>query len=125
MTSFDWSDYMKLARELWRQSARSPIKDAKLRTAISRAYYAAYISARNHLQDKDKVSIPYQDAHQYVINYFLNSSDGTYREIGWRLKRLRRLRNKGDYDNNFTDLVVRTPKALADAEQAIAILNNL
>lgn len=72
---FNWSDYFKLAQELVRQSLRSRIKEAKLRSAISRAYYAAYIKARNHLRDKDGVTIPRRDVHQYVINFFSNSSN--------------------------------------------------
>ena len=45
--SFDWADYLKLAEALTRDPSSPGPEEASLRTAISRAYYAAYRSASN------------------------------------------------------------------------------
>jgi uncharacterized protein (UPF0332 family) len=50
--SFNCSDYLDLARELIGQTDITASEEAKLRSAISRAYYAAFIQARNHLLDE-------------------------------------------------------------------------
>lgn len=123
--NFDWSDYLKLARELFRQARRSSIREAKLRTAISRAYYHAFIKARNHLRDKDKRSIPRQDAHQYVIIQFLNRTDPISQSIGDDLARLRKLRNLADYEDRFANLASITAKALQLSEQIMTNLGRL
>ena len=47
--SFVWSDYLDLAKELLGSAVGSPIEEAKLRSAISRAYYAVFNEARNYL----------------------------------------------------------------------------
>lgn len=80
--SFDWSEYLLVARELadqttassrtrrkikekffhgisrvyhaaFRKAQKRSLDEAKLRCAISRAYYGAFRKARNHLRDKD------------------------------------------------------------------------
>src|SRR5712691_11547613 len=80
--SFDWSEYLIVAKELASQTtaplktrnkimmtllnvvnrayygafkkvAKPSLDEAKLRCAISRAYYGAFRKARNHLRDKD------------------------------------------------------------------------
>lgn len=68
--TFHWSEYLDLAREL----AQQPTDEAKLRSAISRAYYAAFIKSRNFLQQREGLNIPTENTHKYIINYFLTSS---------------------------------------------------
>lgn len=58
---FDWLEYYDLAKELADinsnnsgDSAKNPksqISEAKLRSSIGRAYYAAFCIARNYLRD--------------------------------------------------------------------------
>lgn len=50
--SFDWSEYLNVAKELAGVETSAASQEAKLRAAITRAYYAAFIKARNHLRDK-------------------------------------------------------------------------
>lgn len=54
---FDWQDYYLLARELLSQADRAPHKEAVLRTAVSRAYYAAYHRACDYLKKVDEYPI--------------------------------------------------------------------
>lgn len=56
--SFHWSDYLELAEELQSKAVTSIIHEAYLRTAISRAYYAAFITARNYLYQVEGEKFP-------------------------------------------------------------------
>src|SRR5579859_2831912 len=81
--SFNWSEYLSLAQELTSSSGTSPIQEAHLRAAISRAYYAAFCKARNHLIDKQGYIIPGGvNVHRLVVNEFKNSSDVTRKTVG-------------------------------------------
>src|SRR6266536_662971 len=74
--SFDWSEYLTLAQELTSASTSSPIQEAHLRAAISRAYYAAFCKARNYLLNKDGYVTPRNtNAHQDIITKFEGSGD--------------------------------------------------
>ena len=44
--SFDWSEYLKLAQELAGQTGNPASQEARLRAAVSRAYYAVFCISR-------------------------------------------------------------------------------
>jgi len=48
--SFDWNEYYQLSRELAGLATGIATEEAKMRSAISRAYYAAFCKARDYLQ---------------------------------------------------------------------------
>lgn len=73
--SFNWSEYLDLAQQLAGKAPISATQESRLRSAISRAYYAAFIQARNRLRDGDSLSIPLDRTHQYVIRQFKNSPE--------------------------------------------------
>lgn len=80
-----------------------------MRTVTSRAYYATFLMARNHLRDKEGKSINETGkVHSFVISEFSRSSEPTRSTIGAKLKKLRILRNLADYED-----VLRNPKYLA------------
>ncbi len=69
--SFDWSQYLDLARDLFTQAASTPYEDANLRSVISRAYYEAFHKARPRLQDKWGISVQTNaTAHGAVLLLF-------------------------------------------------------
>ena len=118
--SFDWADYLTLAQELSGDKPKvSPSREAKLRSAISRAYYAAHGTGRNHLRavDNDKTIPSGGEVHQYVINKFIGSSDKDRVGVGSELKRLRADRNKADYEEGLAlaklEFMVRTDLLLS------------
>ena len=124
--SFDWSEYLKFAREIVGQTTTPANQEARLRSAISRSYYAAFIKARNYLRDRENSSIPETaDVHRYVIEQFEQSSDPIRKAIGTKLKQLRRDRNQADYNDTVTELVVMSKKAIRRARQVINSLSNL
>ena len=48
---FDWKGFLALAHELQRQAATAAEPEPLLRSAVSRAYFAAYCHARNYARD--------------------------------------------------------------------------
>lgn len=124
--SFDWSESLNVAKELAGVTTTPANQEAKLRAAISRAYYAAFIKARNHLRDKEGHSIPKRsDAHRYVSEQFQISSDPVRKTLAEKLARLRRFRNQADYVDKFPGLSGITLIALTLSEEIISILNTL
>ena len=123
---FIWLHFLLVAKIFVRQAATSGYQDALLRSAISRAYYAAFISARNFLRDKESVIFSSSaDTHQQVANLFRNSSIKNRRQIGIMLYNLRILRNKADYSDDFLGLISAANNAIADAQRVIDTLAKL
>jgi uncharacterized protein (UPF0332 family) len=150
--SFDWSDYLFVAQELADQTTASHIRrtirvqvlnaikrpfrktqahsldEAKLRCAISRAYYGAFRKARNHLRDVDHQPpnvLLQGNTHQNVINLFNQSSDVNRLLIAQFLKDLRSARNKADYDDTVPHLAGLTMTALLQSEQVLDLLKTI
>lgn len=123
--TFNWSEYLNLARELAGKSTNVSSEEAKLRSAISRAYYAAFIQTRNFLRDRDQITIPREKTHKYVIEQFQNSADEKRRKVGEKLQRLRDFRNQADYNDTFPKLLGKTEQALGLARRIISGISNL
>jgi len=124
--SFDWTEYLNLAQELVGQPTSLASREARLRTAISRAYYAAFCESRNHLRDKEGRQIPPEGTvHRYVRDEFKSSADKLRKQIGHDLDRLRSDRNKADYDDTVTGLDAISKVDLALAGRVISLLAKL
>lgn len=126
--NFDWSEYLNLAQELAGPPTSLSNEEARLRSAISRAYYAAFCKARNHLRDNENLSIRPprgESTHQFVIRQFKFSSDASRRQIGTHLNRLRVDRNKADYDDTVSRVQKMTQFVLTMAQSVISSLQTL
>ena len=124
--SFDWSEYLDLAQELAGQATSPSSQEAKLRSAISRAYYAAFCTARNHLRDREKHSIPRGgQAHPYVRDQFKQSPDKVRKKVGENLNRLRIQRNKADYDDILARLPDTAKRAIRRGKRRSSIVGSL
>ncbi|HEY1860960.1 MAG TPA: HEPN domain-containing protein [Gemmataceae bacterium] len=89
--------------------------EAEWRTAVSRAYYAAFHVARELMLDLG-FAVPRGDrAHGYLWLRLSNSGDASIQIAGHRLKDVRGERNRADYDlaNSF-------PRILADGNIKLA-----
>ena len=114
--SFNWGDYLSLANALLTKPNTPGPEEAAYRSAVSRAYYAAFCSARNFARDEEKFSVPQTaKAHQLVMTYFHSNQDPLRRKIGRNLRRLRDYRNRADYDDSLA-----RPDAIAQASVALA-----
>lgn len=131
--SFDWEQYLDLAQVLVRQHNADIDREAELRCAISRTYYAAHCTARNYLRDREsQQGIPLDGrAHQVVIDLFLGSRDRARRKVGDELRQLRTARVQADYFDQFgtspgaQHIDRKARQALALAEAVIAALPRL
>lgn len=96
--------------------------EADWRSAISRAYYAAFHVARHLLADLN-FTIPRADrAHQYLIFRLSNCGEPVVEQAGRDLETLRRLRNRADYDElpPFTQ-----PQTIAAVRLAESVIREL
>ncbi|MCX7707647.1 MAG: hypothetical protein N2204_06545 [Anaerolineae bacterium] len=115
--SFNWADYLTLAEALMNDPRTPGPEEASLRTAISRAYYAAYRSALNLALSRGEITpVGSASDHVLVINHFRNANDRVKQKIGANLSRLRSNRNQADYD----DVLSGRPAATAQSSVALA-----
>ncbi len=90
----NWRDFLSLAAGL-----ATGTTQAQWRTAVSRAYYAAFHNARQLLADMN-FTIPRADrVHQYLVFRLSNCGESLVEQAGRDLETLRRLRNRSDYDD--------------------------
>lgn len=125
--SFDWADYLKLAEALTRDPISPGPEEASLRTAISRAYYAAFRSASNLAASRGEI-IPTGSPgdHGLVINHFQQATDPARQKIGASLSRLRSNRNRADYDDVFPGRLAETARSsVVLARNILTALNSL
>lgn len=130
---FDWSEYFNLAQELAVISSEATNNEARLRSAVSRAYYSVFCLARNYLRDVEKDprlsrnKTPDINEHQYVAEEFIfhKSQAKKMRKIGENLSRLREFRNKADYADTIFNLHREVQTSLNLAQNIISALTEL
>lgn len=118
--AFDWAGYLTLAKELAAQS-----DEAAQRSAMSRAYYAAYNRARLQLSREGIVVPKQQNSHKELWDIYRNSSDTARQAIGITGDRLREFRRQADYDDFIPHLANYVKVALSNAESLIKALDKL
>ena len=126
--SFDWAEYLSIAQSLCGEVVSGPLAgaEANQRAGVSRAYYAAFVLARNRLRDVDGASVPMSGyAHQFVAQQYSTDADPRRRQIGIDLGRLRQDRNKCDYDDTVPGLPTLVRRSLARATQIVIDLGRL
>lgn len=94
-TAFAWEDYLRLAAELVQRQGDAGAE----RSAISRAYYAAFHGASAHVVDRG-VGLTFTGRdHALVWDWFLrDGTDPRSHWIGEAGRLLRRARRQADYD---------------------------
>src|SRR2546425_4064208 len=117
MPAFDWFQYLVLARDLGSRS-----EEAALRSAISRAYYAAYNTARSFCGNAGISIVDTGNLHKDLWDAFLRKGGRTFASIYDKGQRLRRKRTKADYDNEVSGLSSVTADSLRDAGAILGFL---
>jgi hypothetical protein len=110
--AFDWAQYLELAKWLLDHRAE-PHVEASPRTAVSRAYYAAFCLSRNYARDR-RGFIPTDETgdHSALRRHF---SGSRLRWVALTLDGLRQWRNACDYRDDATDLPSVAAQAVARA----------
>ena len=125
---FNWAQYLSVAEGLCEMVVTGPPAgpEARQRAGVSRAYYAAYVSARNRLRDVDGVPIPAMgNPHHFVARHYATHGDLQRVQLGIELGRLRRDRNRCDYDDVVGQLPSVTRRSLVRGGQILAELGRL
>ncbi|MCL4543011.1 MAG: hypothetical protein M1118_00185 [Chloroflexi bacterium] len=101
--TFDWRSYLQLAQFLQGQGGANCPQEAAERSAVSRAYYAAYGHARTYAcQHLAFAASGRPEDHKRLQQHFQNQ--GQVR-IAKDLSRLRQWRNDCDYEDSVPHLV--------------------
>lgn len=118
MSVFDWSEYLTVAEDLCAGRGSTASEEARLRAAVSRAYYAAFCPARDLLIEEGEISPARRDEprlHVEVATRFKSRSDGRRAKIGKWLFRMREHRNACDYEAEVRSLPEVARVALQEA----------
>jgi hypothetical protein len=119
---FDWESFNRLAIDLLAQRRN----DADLRSSISRAYYAAFCTARERLRLERLPIPPGGAAHEFVWRTLRNDPDPARHDLGEWGNRLRGKRGDADYENFFPgNLLMETQYATQIATRVIVEIRKL
>lgn len=116
--AFNWNHFIVLAEQL----NVPPPDDSKMRSAISRAYYGAFIQCRTKkgLQANSK-----HDIHQVVINAFKTSQIPMEVTIGNLLYDLKKERSESDYNGFYVPTPQNTRANILKAKSIVTALAKL
>lgn len=118
--SFDWKEFLNLARFLQGHSGSSFNQESGFRCSVSRAYYAAFCHARNYARDQSSFIPTYKSVdHRRVREHFQHLG---ITEISSKLDDLRVWRNKCDYDDNVSNISFLVSSAIARSQEIIGKL---
>lgn len=120
--SFAWQEFRELA--IWLLKARTD--EASQRTAMSRAYYAAYHAASVFVRAHDLCPPTQQLTHERVWRLIRESGRPNCTDIAKLGSDLKRTRASADYRNPFPgNLVHEASDAIADSATIIALLREM
>ena len=108
-------DFVKFANDLFQANYKSSTCEIQLRTAINRAYYGAFLTARNYAGINNSSG----SIHNEVISYYQNQNIG---KVGNSLDSLKRLRQKADYE---PDKVIAITDARTSCRNAKIVLEEI
>jgi uncharacterized protein (UPF0332 family) len=114
---FDWREYLELARELAGLRGSGYSQETADRSAVSRAYYAAFCWARNYAEAKLGFrSQKTADDHKLLREHLKRQG---HQELASDLNRLRVWRNNCDYDDDVPNLRQQASNSIRLAEKVI------
>lgn len=134
---FSWNDYSIVATRLHRYSKiNSTMTAGFLRSAVSRAYYAAYHAVLDYAKNKGYVERTYRSylkgkgvrdlgSHGVLIRFLLNDSDINVNQLGTDLDRCRYMRTECDYDDSAVINDRYTTVACRSVESILSLVNTL
>jgi uncharacterized protein (UPF0332 family) len=118
--SFIWAEFLTIANYLYQEDHGLP-QEAAFRSAVSRAYYAAFRHARDFAQKYQHYSPKGSgEDHYFLINHFKNRKEI---RIGIDLDTLRKDRDQCDYDAVVNNLDSIAQDSLTRAAKIINSLN--
>lgn len=121
--SFDWQEYLNFAGELAGVAGCVSCEEAGQRSAISRAYYAAFCIAKNYLEERGRGRFASADVYRQVQMAFLSATGNKDSiRIGNQLQRMHISRKKAFYDSIFNGIDPELRSVLKQARKVIEAL---
>ena len=117
---FDWSEYLKLARELGQRT-----EESCLRSSLSRAYYFVYNLALRRAERNGFVPLQGESSHIQLWRLFSKSPEPECITLGQIAIRLKERRERADYKSTYARLQEEVPLVLRDAEDFAERLGRL
>jgi hypothetical protein len=114
---FRWEEYLVLAKELSRKVAKRP------RDPISRAYCAAYQTARKHNRSKSAVASR-GGSHGAVWNALRTSGNANWRRAGNQGMDILESRRNTDYDDEVPGVTHMMHTTIRTAEEILWLLGS-
>jgi uncharacterized protein (UPF0332 family) len=101
--AFNWQDFLTFAENINAEPDKLGPREAALRSAVSRAYYAAFCAAIELGKKDGYVPRGTGDDHPNIRKHFLHSkpSHEKKKDISNQLDRLHDLRRRADYQNTL------------------------
>jgi uncharacterized protein (UPF0332 family) len=115
---FDWTEFLELAKSLVGQSNRGYSQEAADRSAVSRAYYAAFCCARNYAEAQLGFKRKETAMDHRALCDFLKNQGKV--QVAADLTRLRQWRNDCDYEDQGPNIRAIVVSALSTASQIVA-----
>lgn len=128
--SFDPHSFLKLAEQLYTDQEYQYIKEAALRTSISRAYYATFLSVRElvraKLLDTYVIDMFEEVSTSGLIHSCIKKIIGRIdRSVGYMYGKLFIMRKKSDYNLNTTIKKKDVEEAIEIAKKIINSMRKL
>jgi uncharacterized protein (UPF0332 family) len=121
---FDWHEYLGLAEDVHEAPVHS--MDASERTAISRAYYAAFHLTAAALEDRNEWRRQHNADDHAELRRFLERYRGRARgNVGVNLGRLYIARCQADYNDELASLSELAQAMLLTARKIVQALPNI
>ena len=114
MTPFEWKDYLTFAEDL----QQSRVDEAALRSAVSRAYYAAFNQAVSFLENNQIFVTSTGNKHEAVWKEFERGPNQNWKTVYRIGDNLKRRRIEADY-------LMRPQKWSDEAKFAVAEAKNI
>ncbi len=120
--TFDPQHFLDLATNLISDTQYND--EARYRTSISRAYYAAHLVSKKKLEEIG-INFPVEEDKAKIHKMVIDSLSGKNKGVGDMLWNLRRRRNDADYDLNIQFNKYGTEVLMSVAETVIKEANSL
>jgi len=117
---FDWRTFLSLAEELAERN-----DPASLRSALSRAYYFVYHLALSRAEANAFKFAPGEATHSQLWRLYNESPEPDCRRLGEIARRMKRNRERADYETHFVRVEEEVPGTIFDARQFDSLLSAL
>ena len=122
--SFHWRDFLEIAGVLAKFELDGR-REGLLRSAVSRAYYAAFGTARAQAAVLRAATRQSAAEHGELVAFYSKRFGEAGGQVAFLLARLRTFRNAADYDATLEDAEAMCELTLNDAHELIDLLATL